>query len=203
MQETLQHFILHYGYSALFILLAAGIVGLPVPDEILMTFVGYLTSIALFNFWLALFISFAGAMSGMIVSYTLGKKVGKPVLFRYGKWVKLTPARLNRAEIWFQKYGLWTVCFGYFVPGVRHFTCYWAGVSGVKFWRYLLFAGSGALIWCATFITLGHFLGNSMEHVIHLMHKYLGYGFTAIIITAFLITCIVLIYKQLKQKARN
>ncbi|WNQ09701.1 DedA family protein [Paenibacillus aurantius] len=181
LQEALQEFIVRYGYYAMYGLLAAGIVGLPVPDEILMTFVGYLTSLGLFNPYLAVAVSFGGAMTGMIVSYYLGKKVGKPFLWKYGKWVKLTPRRLERAESWFRKYGLWTVSFGYFVPGVRHFTCYLAGVSQVKLWKYLLFAGGGAFVWCTLFITLGRVVGQGMEHLFHLIHTYVGWGLFAVI----------------------
>lgn len=178
--ETVKELIMQYGYVALYGLLAVGIVGVPVPDEILMTFVGYLTSIGWFRFGISLCVSFFGAMTGMVVSYTLGRKVGKPFLWRYGEWIKLTPARLSKAESWFRKYGMWTVSFGYFVPGVRHFTCYLAGVSSVGLGRYLLYAGSGALIWCTAFITLGRFIGQSIDTIMPLVHKYMGLGALAV-----------------------
>lgn len=184
LQETLQELIVRYGYFAMYALLAVGIVGLPVPDEILMTFVGYLTSVGLFNFATALIVCFMGAITGMIVSYFLGRGVGKPFLWRYGKWIKLTPERLAVAEGWFHKYGLWTVTFGYFVPGVRHFTCYLAGVSSVKFWKYMLFAGSGALVWSTTFLTLGYFIGNSLEAVEEAIHNYVGWGLLFLVLVA-------------------
>ena len=110
----------------------------------------------------------------MVVSYLIGHRVGKPFLYRYGKWFKLTPNRIERAEGWFKKYGLWTVFFGYFVPGVRHFTCYLSGVSGVKFYKYMFYAGTGALLWCTTFLTLGHFIGSNLEGLFHLIHTYMG-----------------------------
>ncbi|MBE1441028.1 DedA family protein [Paenibacillus sp. OAS669] len=175
----------HYGYIALFGLLAVGIVGLPVPDEILMTTVGSLTSNGgPLSFCKSLLVSYAGTMTGMLVSYFLGKTVGKPFLYRYGKWVKLTPQRLDLAEGWFKKYGLWTVAFGYYVPGVRHFTCYLAGVSAVSLWRYLLYAGTGALIWCASFLTLGHFIGVNAPKIMHLIHHYMGISAIVIVIVA-------------------
>lgn len=165
----------NYGYIALFGLLAAGIVGIPIPDEILMTTVGSLTTnggpLTLGMSFLA---SFAGTMTGMIVSYTLGRTVGKPFLYRYGKWVKLTPSRLDVAEAWFKKYGMWTVVFGYYVPGIRHFTCYLAGVSVVSFWRYLMFAGTGAFLWCASFLALGHFIGQKAPVIMEIAREYLG-----------------------------
>ena len=149
-KEFLFDFISQYGYVALYLLLSAGMVGVPIPDETLMVFIGSLTALGgPFDFGPTLAVIYAGTMTGMTVSYLIGHRVGKPFLNRYGKWVKLTPSRIERAEGWFKKYGLWTVFFGYFVPGVRHFTCYLSGVSGVKFYKYMLYAGyrSAALVY--------------------------------------------------------
>lgn len=154
-----------YGYIALYVLLALGIVGIPVPDELLLTFIGYLTSIGIFNFPAAVTVSLLGAMTGMLVSYWLGRKLGKPVLWKYGKWIKLTPKRLKKAETWFHRYGPWTISFGYFIPGIRHLTCYLSGVSGMSQRKYLLFAGAGALFWCLFFITLGYFAGYHFDFI--------------------------------------
>jgi membrane protein DedA with SNARE-associated domain len=174
-QHALYDFIYHYGYIALYVLLSAGIVGVPVPDETLMTFVGSLTAPGgPFSYATALIVIFAGTMTGMVVSYMLGHKVGKPFLYRFGKWIKLTPSRLDRAEGWFKRYGMWAIFFGYFVPGVRHLTCYLSGVSNVGLGKYLLYSSAGALIWCTTFLTLGHLLGANLDSMLHLFHRYLG-----------------------------
>ena len=190
MQEVLYGFIDSYGYVALYVLLAAGIVGIPVPDETLMTFVGSLTvPEGPFDFIHALLVIYAGTMTGMIISYLLGHRVGKPFLYRYGKWIKLTPSRLERAEGWFKRHGMWAVFFGYFVPGVRHFTCYLAGVSGVKFYKYLFVAGTGAILWCTSFLTLGHFIGRNWEELLHLIHRYVGLSIVPILIVAIGVLC--------------
>ncbi|UUZ93935.1 DedA family protein [Paenibacillus sp. P25] len=189
----------HYGYIALYGLLALGIVGPPVPDEILMTTVGSLTvgEEPLLSYCTSLLVSFAGAMTGMLVSYFLGRKVGKPFLYKFGKWVKLTPERLHVAERWFQKYGLWAVAFGYYVPGIRHFTCYLSGVSNVKLWRYLLYAGSGALVWCTTFLTLGHIIGANAPAIMEMVHRYMGISIT---ILAVVVIIIVYLYWRFRKK---
>jgi membrane protein DedA with SNARE-associated domain len=197
--QVLYDFIDHYGYVAMYVLLSAGIIGVPVPDETLMTFVGSLTVPGgLFRYTPALLVLYAGTMTGMLVSYFLGKRVGKPFLYRYGKWFKLTPARIERAESWFIRYGLWAVFFGYFVPGIRHFTCYLAGVSGVKLYKYLLFAGTGALLWCTTFLTLGHYIGRNFQELMHLIHTYMGYIAGVIVIVAGLV-----IYFYMMKKKRK
>ncbi|PZE20925.1 DedA family protein [Paenibacillus xerothermodurans] len=189
MLDELLLLIQDYGYIALYCLLALGIVGIPVPDEILMTAVGSLTSGGgPLSFGKSLAVSYAGTMTGMLISYCLGRTVGKPFLYKYGKWVKLTPERLEKTEEWFHRYGLWTVMFGYYVPGVRHFTCYWAGVSNVSLWRYLVYSGSGALIWCLSFLSLGHFIGVNAPRIMELVHHYIGVTvFTIVILTVIVI----------------
>lgn len=157
--EQLQEIISQYGYWAIYLLLALGIVGLPVPDEVLMTLVGYLCSLKLLDYCLSIAVAFSGTMTGMIISFTLGKKIGKPLLWKYGKWIKLTPAKLQKVDLYFNKFGLWTVVFGYYIPGIRHLTCYMSGIAGVRTRRYLLFAGIGALTWCFIFISIGYYVG--------------------------------------------
>jgi membrane protein DedA with SNARE-associated domain len=199
MHQALYDFVTDYGYIALYILLSAGIIGVPVPDETLMAFVGSLTAPGgPFAYSTALLVIYAGTMTGMIVSYMLGHRVGKPFLYKYGKWIKLTPSRIERAEAWFKRYGLWAVFFGYFVPGVRHFTCYLAGVSGVSFFKYLFYAGTVALLWCTAFLTLGHFIGANLKEWMRLVHNYMGVSF---VVLALLVAIGVMIYRKYKNKA--
>lgn len=148
-----------YGYAAIYILLAVGIVGLPIPDEILMTTVGYLASIQTLDYMPSIAISFLGAMTGMMLSYWLGRTFGHPLLIRYGKYVFLTPDKLDKVAHWFKRYGGWTILIGYFIPGLRHLTCYFSGISGMRFRNYFFIASLGALLWCSIFITMGHALG--------------------------------------------
>ncbi|SEB75101.1 DedA family protein [Paenibacillus sp. GP183] len=203
MHHELYSFIYSFGYPALYLLLSAGIIGLPVPDETLMTFAGSLTAPGgPFLYTTTLMVIYAGTMTGMIVSYSLGHRIGKPFLHRYGKWIKLTPERLEKTEGWFKRYGMWAVFFGYFVPGVRHFTCYLAGVSGVGLLRYLLYAASGALVWCITFLTLGHFIGRNWEELLQIIHKYVGFSVTGIIMIM-LIAILVLVRMRKRKKQED
>jgi membrane protein DedA with SNARE-associated domain len=199
--QELYRFIYDYGYPALYLLLSAGIIGLPVPDETLMTFVGSLTSPGgPFIYTKALMVIYAGTMTGMVVSYSLAHRLGKPFLYRYGKWIKLTPKRLERTEDWFKRYGIWAVFFGYFVPGVRHLTCYLAGASGVGLLRYLLYAATGALVWCITFLTLGHFIGSNWEELLQIIHKYVGLSLAAIIV---IILIGILVFVRLRKRSKQ
>ncbi len=200
MQQMLLDLIWTYRYMALFGLLALGIIGLPIPDETLMTFVGSLTAYGHMNFALSVAVSFAGSMSGMLISYWIGRRVGKPFLDRYGKWFGLNPSRLVKGEKWFLKHGVWAITFGYFVPGVRHLTCYLAGMSGIRFLRYVVFAGSGALVWCFTFVTLGRIIGRNWEKVVNLVHVYLGRGLAIAIVVCLLA---LILYMRIRRKKKH
>ncbi|SHE64229.1 membrane protein DedA, SNARE-associated domain [Seinonella peptonophila] len=166
----------NYGYIGIFLFLVLGIAGLPLPDEIMMTFLGYLTSIRQLDFTWTYLSALLGSASGITISYILGLKLGYPFLKRYGKKIFITPRRLRISQLLFRKYGSGLLFIGYFIPGVRHVTAYLAGISKMSVTRFALFAYSGAIIWCATFIGLGHLLGANWELIFVFLHRYGAYG---------------------------
>ncbi|PTM59446.1 DedA family protein [Desmospora activa] len=172
MEQTMLEIIWQYGYLGIFLFLALGIVGLPLPDEIMMTFVGYLASVGQLNLALTFFSAWAGSMCGISVSYWLGKRLGYPFFNRYGNKVWITRRRLIQARLLFRKYGSWVLFFGYFIPGVRHVTAYIAGISQLSINQFALYAYSGAFTWCTTFIGVGFFVGAKWGKMIEMVHHY-------------------------------
>lgn len=160
----------HYGYAGLFVLLVGGIVGAPVPDETLMTVAGVLAAkgeLLLAPTWVA---AFLGSACGITVSFVLGRTLGAAVLTRYGGYVGITPARLERTHQWFEHLGRWTLLIGYFVPGVRHFTAVVAGMSKLDWFSFAVFAYAGAALWVSTFIFIGYFVGDHWKAVVRELH---------------------------------
>jgi membrane protein DedA with SNARE-associated domain len=173
MVEQIGHWISTYGYPAIFVLLVFGIVGLPVPDETLLTFTGYLIFKGRLKLPPAFLAAFTGSACGITLSYVLGRTFGLALIHRYGKYIHLTEERIQYAHNWFERVGRWGLTFGYFVPGVRHFTAYAAGMSSLSPPEFAAFAYSGALLWASTFISLGYFLGERWESTSAEIHKYL------------------------------
>jgi len=165
--------ITQYGYLAIFVLLIFGIVGLPVPDETLLTFTGYLIYRRELSMPLAFAAAVAGSASGMTISYALGRSFGLALLQRFGKHVHLTPERLARAHAWFERIGHWALTVGYFIPGVRHLTAYAAGMTEVAPHQFALFAYSGTVLWVTAFLSLGYFLGERWKVVELDVERYL------------------------------
>lgn len=161
-----------YGYIGIFLFLVLGIVGLPLPDEIMMTFLGYLVSIGQLDLLLTYLSALLGSVCGITISYVLGVKLGYPFLKKYGSKIFITAQRLRTTQKLFRKYGNWLLFIGYFIPGVRHVTAYIAGISKLTFPRFAFYAYTGATFWCATFIGLGYLLGENWEMVFTVLDKY-------------------------------
>ena len=161
----------HHGYAGIFSLLAFGIVGLPVPDEWLLTFSGFLASKGTLRFVPTFSAAFLGSVCGITVSYTLGRIFDTYVIVKYGSLFHITPERMARVHRWFERHGRWPLLLGYFVPGVRHLTGYVAGASELALPRFMLFAYSGAFCWAAVFVCLGYFLGENSNRVLGEFHQ--------------------------------
>jgi len=182
MENQVLAWITQYGYVAIFCLLVCGIVGLPVPDETLLTFSGYLIFKGHFAAPLAFAAALTGSACGISVSYWLGRTFGLKLIHRYGKYLRIREEHINRAHAWFERVGNWGLTFGYFVPGVRHVTAYAAGMSEVEPHHFALFAYSGAVLWVSTFLTLGYFLGERWQAVEQNIRHYLVFFWIAVAI---------------------
>ncbi len=178
--DALIHWISLYGYPGLTALLMLGIVGLPIPDETLLVFAGFLISQGKLSPAPTFLAGFAGAVSGISLSYLLGRILGRTVVDRYGRYLHLTHERLSRIECWFERAGDWLLPLGYFIPGVRHFTALTAGIVRLPYPRFSLFAYTGAALWVAAFLTLGFFVGDHWRDAMSYIHRYTWWFVVAI-----------------------
>jgi membrane protein DedA with SNARE-associated domain len=153
----------HYGYAGLFAALMLGILAVPVPDETLLAVSGYLIYRGTFRWLPTCATGFLGSVCGITVSYALGRAFGGSLLTRFGRLVRATPERLERARTSFERLGKWLLPVSYFVPGVRHLIGLLAGVSRLRLPVFAGFAGAGALVWSQTFICLGYVFGPHWE----------------------------------------
>jgi len=171
--QALFSWIAHYGYAALFALLMFGIVGLPIPDETLLFFCGYLIWKGQLRFEFTFLAGFAGSCCGISLSYIAGRKWGRRLVHHYGPRFHFTHERTRQVYRWFHRIGSWSLTIGYFVPGVRHFTALVAGMARLRYTRFALFAYFGAAIWVGTFLVLGYVVGEGWERTSEMVHRYL------------------------------
>src|SRR6266852_5036404 len=174
--ETMLGWVTQYGSVSLFFLMMLGIVGLPIPDETLLVFSGYLiythTLNPLFTFSMALL----GSITGITVSYFLGRIYGLKLIHKYGRYFHFTEERFRKVHNWFERAGRWSLFFGYYIAGVRHFTAMVAGASALEYPVFAGFAYSGAFVWVLMFLSLGYFVGDRWAGASAQIHGYLVTG---------------------------
>jgi membrane protein DedA with SNARE-associated domain len=173
-----------HGPAALFVLLVLGIVGLPIPDETLLVFCGYLISRGRLSAWSTGIAAVAGTWCGISLSYLIGRVFGLSVVHRFGKYFHVTEEGLAKVHRWFDRMGHWALVVGYFIAGVRHFTAIVAGTSGLRFYSFAAYAWSGGVAWVACFLTMGYFLGEKWREVAELVHKYVTEASVVLVISA-------------------
>jgi len=163
--------IARHGYGAIFALLMLGIVGLPVPDETLLIFVGYLSAKGTLQVLPAAASAFLGSASGISLSYALGRLVGLPVMIKLGPVIRLRPEHLTRAQQWVERWGKYSLLVAYFIPGYRHLSALTMGASLLPPAEFARYAYTGALIWSATFIGLGYVAGEQWNQLFPILHR--------------------------------
>ena len=170
--EMLQQWVSQWGYAGIAALLALGIVGLPIPDETLLTFAGYLIFKGELKALPTVLSAMGGSMCGISLSYVLGRAAGYPLLHRYGRYVRVTQKELDYVHDFYHRVGGLSLTFGYYIAGVRHLTAFVAGASKLEYPIFAAFAYSGAAIWASTFLLLGYLLGDRWQQILELAHRF-------------------------------
>jgi len=186
----------HYGYVVLFLALTLELIAFPTPGETLMTYCGFLVFQGRLNWVMSIFVAALGVISGITISYLIGRNLGTTFIKKYGSYIHMGPDKLDKTSKWFERYGNGLLIVAYFIPGVRHVTGYFSGITKIPFKRFAINAYIGAFIWTATFISLGKVLGANWEKFHGSIKKYLIIGG---IIVGVILICIYL-YRSYKQQ---
>ena len=160
-----------FGYAALFFLLWLGIVGMPIPDEVIVMTGGLVASLGLLKPVPAFIMTYLGVVSGLSLGYFLGRFMGEPVLKRLRKRKKMT-VHVDKSFAMVDKYGPLSLLLSYFLPIVRHIVPYIVGFGKMPFYRYAIFSYSIGLIWTFLLFMAGYFFGNYIDVVGQTIERY-------------------------------
>jgi membrane protein DedA with SNARE-associated domain len=129
-----------------------------------------------------------GYLAGALVGWAIGFYGGRPLLERRGRWFHLTPARLDRAEAWFERWGNVGVLLGRLTPVVRSFVSIPAGIFEMRLVPYTVLTLVGSAVWAFAFAGAGYGLGSSYHGFDHGFH-YVEYAVVAgvILFAAYLV----------------
>jgi membrane protein DedA with SNARE-associated domain len=172
----------HHGAYAVLAIMAVDAL-LPVGGELTMLYAGALAAGAiagqhplLFGHVLAtgaesyVVLAVAGTIGyliGALAGWAIGRWGGRSLLERHGRWLHLSPERLDHAEAWFARHGAWAVFLGRLTPVVRSFISIPAGALETPVGPYAVLTLAGSAIWCFGFAAVGWALGSSYDHVHH------------------------------------
>ncbi|GFP75366.1 VTT domain-containing protein [Clostridium fungisolvens] len=186
----------HYGYIVLLIALTLELIAFPLPGELLMTYCGFLVNQQKLNWFFSIAVASTGTIIGVTISYFIGSRLGVRFFRRYGHYIHLGPKGLEKTSVWFNKYGNRLLIISYFIPGVRHITGYFSGITEISYKKFALNSYIGAILWTTTFISLGKLLGTKWEKYHKLITQYLIIG--GVIIS--LIIVVIYLYRSHKQQ---
>ena len=162
--KSLGDFIAQYGTMVYWVLFAiifceTGLVVLPfLPGDSLLFIAGAFCASGHMNIWVLMALLIFAAIAGNTVNYWIGEAIGHKVFTHDYKW--LDKKALLRTHLFFEKHGGKTIILCRFVPVVRTFAPFVAGVSEMTFARFQLFNVTGAVLWVAGLASCGYFFGN-------------------------------------------
>jgi membrane protein DedA with SNARE-associated domain len=185
----MEHFLETWGYVAVFGLSFISSMGLPVGSELAVIYGGVLASGQIphephhLNLVIVIVLAASGEVLGSMAGYLIGYYGGRPLVDRFGKYLLLTHRDLDRAEAWFGRRGEPVVLFGRFVPLLRSFVSFGAGLGEMAIGRFVVFTLIGCAVWCTALASLGYALGASYNHVLK-DFSYAGYLLAALAVLA-------------------
>jgi membrane protein DedA with SNARE-associated domain len=202
-----------YGLYAVFLLMLVDAV-LPAASEIVMLYAGAVAagafagqSVTLFgesiesNGWAYIAMALAGTIGyvlGSVLGWGIGWYGGRPYLERHGRWLHVTPEKLDRADAWFARYGDVSVLLARVVPVVRSFISIPAGVVRMPLGRFVVLTIPGSALWCFAIAGVGFALGTGWERFHH-GWRYADY----IVLGALLAGALFLAWRVRQRRARR
>ncbi|MRG27691.1 hypothetical protein GIJ05_05840 [Laceyella tengchongensis] len=144
-----------YGYPILFIILLLGIIGFPIPDEVVLFYAGALIAKGVFSLLPTFLLSVVAVLFGSLINYFLAA-FGKQKLFAaFPKW-RFLIGKSERSLEFVRKYGFWGIPVSYFIPGVRIGVSYGAGVLKLNRSQYLIGSLCGSVAWVGVYLLTGY-----------------------------------------------
>lgn len=194
--DQLMHWISEYGYLALFFCLWLGIVGMPIPDEVIVMTGGFVSSLGVLQFAPSFLVTYLGVVSGLSIGYTLGRYYGVGLTRKFQKKEKWRPY-LQKSEKLVDKYGKFALVLSYFLPVVRHVIPYVVGSHKMKFRDYALFSYSVGLIWTGAFFLVGFQFGEAIPKIAAASRNW-GYVALGVILLGVVVFQVIRFYRQKK-----
>jgi membrane-associated protein len=149
-------------YAILFVIIfcETGLVILPfLPGDSLLFAAGAFAATGALDPWIVTLLLAVAAIIGDTANYWIGERIGDRA-FEPGRYRFLKPEYLEKTHRFYEKYGGKTIIIARFVPIVRTFAPFLAGVGVMSYRRFLIYNVVGGVLWTVLFVWAGYFFGN-------------------------------------------
>ena len=170
----------HFGYWAVLLLVMIEDFGIPVPGETVLIAASLYAGAGKLNVVAVGVTGFAAAVIGDNIGFAIGHFGGRAVVLRWGRYVRLTEERLDRAEAFFARHGAWIITVARFIEVLRQVNGIIAGITDMRWRRFLAFNALGAALWVGTWVSLGYLAGSHIGTIYHYITEYSLYALIAL-----------------------
>ncbi|HXL62201.1 MAG TPA: DedA family protein [Mycobacterium sp.] len=170
----------HWGYLGVGGMLFLEDFGVPVPGEIMLIAAAIFAGAGQMNIAVVFVVAVFAAVIGDNIGFIVGHFGGRPLAERFGRYVFLTPERLDRTENYFNSHGGKIVTVARFIDGLRQLNGLLAGIGGMGWLKFLGYNALGAVLWVGTWCALGYFAGENIVDIYGTFERYKWYVIGAI-----------------------
>ena len=185
---NVHHFIVSWGYYAVFAFVAVESFGIPLPGETALVAAGtYAGATHQLSPWIIFTVAALAAVLGDSAGYWIGNKGGYRLLRRWGHYVRFDEAKIKVARYVFDRHGGKVVFFGRFVSVLRTYAAFLAGTSRMRYRTFLLFNAAGGIAWAAIFTLLAYVAGATLARISSTLNYALGGVAVVAVVVAFVV----------------
>ncbi|MEV8504088.1 DedA family protein [Actinoplanes sp. NPDC051475] len=171
-----------WGYLAVAGVIGVESFGVPAPGQTIMVAAAIYSSWGRLDIFAVAAISFVAAVLGDNIGYWIGVRGGRRAVHRFGKYIFITPPRLERAEKFFARRGNRIVLVARFIDGLRQLNGVIAGLTAMPWRTFLIYNAIGAALWVGWWTTIAYLLGTHLVEIIDQAHHYKWWAIAAIVL---------------------
>jgi membrane protein DedA with SNARE-associated domain len=164
--NAMEDWVTNYGYLAIFLLMLLESACIPFPSEVTMLVGGWYAADGRLDFWLVVLAGVLGNLVGSWIAYAIGRRTGRAILDRYGRYILIRSHDIDKAEIWWEKYGEAATFFSRLLPVIRTFISLPAGIAKMPFGKFTLYTFLGVIPWTFALTWLGLVVEDNWERVL-------------------------------------
>jgi membrane protein DedA with SNARE-associated domain len=171
-----------YGYLGIAVVIFVESFGIPAPGETAIIVGAVAAGHGRLNIIIVAVVAFLAAVTGDSLGYLIGRAGGRPLVLRFGRYVRLTPSRLDRVEAFMNRHGPKVVVIARFVEGLRQLNGVVAGVTGMPWRRFVVFNAIGAALWVGVWATGGYLAGDHISAIEATVRRYQWYAIAGLVL---------------------